>query len=129
MSYLTDRKRAVGMGSAKTGTAHFWAMKVSAVALLLLIPLFVFTFGPMLGGAARRGGRVLCQTVPGYCCSINHCGWVHALQKRCASTDRRLCAWHGATSADHSYDLPELRRRSDRCFCHCAYRALRLLKD
>lgn len=49
MRYLTDRKRATGMGSAKTGTAHFWAMKVSSVALLLLIPLFVFTFGPMLG--------------------------------------------------------------------------------
>jgi succinate dehydrogenase / fumarate reductase membrane anchor subunit len=49
MSYLTDRKRAVGMGSAGTGTAHFWAMKVSSVALVLLIPLFVFTFGPMLG--------------------------------------------------------------------------------
>ncbi len=49
MRYLTDRKRATGMGSAKSGTAHFWAMKVSAVALLILIPLFVFTFGPMLG--------------------------------------------------------------------------------
>lgn len=49
MSYLTDRKRAVGMGSAKTGVAHFWAMKVSSSALLVLIPLFVFTFGPMLG--------------------------------------------------------------------------------
>ena len=49
MRYLTDRKRAEGMGSAKSGTAHFWAMKVSAVALLILIPLFVFTFGPMLG--------------------------------------------------------------------------------
>ncbi|MDG1470501.1 succinate dehydrogenase, hydrophobic membrane anchor protein [Pseudosulfitobacter sp. SM2401] len=49
MAFLTDRKRAVGMGSAKTGTEHFWAMKVSAVALLLLIPMFVFTFGPMLG--------------------------------------------------------------------------------
>jgi succinate dehydrogenase / fumarate reductase membrane anchor subunit len=49
MSYLTDRKRAVGMGSAGTGTAHFWAMKVSSVALVVLIPLFVFTFGPMLG--------------------------------------------------------------------------------
>lgn len=49
MSYLTDRKRAVGMGSAKTGTAHFWAMKVSSVGLLILIPLFLFTFGPMLG--------------------------------------------------------------------------------
>lgn len=49
MRYLTDRKRAVGMGSAKSGTAHFWAMKVSSVGLLFLIPLFVFTFGPMLG--------------------------------------------------------------------------------
>jgi succinate dehydrogenase membrane anchor subunit len=49
MQYLTDRKRATGMGSAKSGTAHFWAMKVSSFALLILIPLFVFTFGPMLG--------------------------------------------------------------------------------
>ena len=49
MAFLTDRKRAVGMGSAKTGTAHFWAMKVTSFALLILIPLFVFTFGPMLG--------------------------------------------------------------------------------
>ena len=50
MAYLTDRKRAMGMGSAKSGTAHFWAMKVSSVALLILIPLFVFTFGSALGG-------------------------------------------------------------------------------
>lgn len=50
MAYLTDRKRATGLGSAKTGTAHFWAMKVSSVALLILIPLFVFTFGCALGG-------------------------------------------------------------------------------
>ncbi len=50
MAYLTDRKRAMGLGSAKTGTAHFWSMKVSSVALLILIPLFVFTFGAALGG-------------------------------------------------------------------------------
>ncbi|MCX8952559.1 succinate dehydrogenase, hydrophobic membrane anchor protein [Ruegeria sp. NA] len=49
MRYLTDRKRAAGLGSAKSGTAHFWAMKVSSVALLILVPLFVFTFGPILG--------------------------------------------------------------------------------
>ncbi len=49
MQYLTDRKRAVGMGAAKSGTAHFWAMKVSSFGLLILIPLFVFTFGPILG--------------------------------------------------------------------------------
>ncbi len=49
MRYLTDRKRAVGMGSAKAGTEHFWAMKVSSFGLLVLIPLFIFTFGPILG--------------------------------------------------------------------------------
>lgn len=50
MAFLTDRKRATGMGTAKSGVHHFWAMKVSSVALLALIPLFVFTFGPVLGG-------------------------------------------------------------------------------
>ncbi|QUJ76890.1 succinate dehydrogenase, hydrophobic membrane anchor protein [Sulfitobacter albidus] len=50
MAYMTDRKRAAGLGSAKTGTAHFWAMKVSSVALLVLVPLFIFTFGAALGG-------------------------------------------------------------------------------
>ena len=49
MRYLTGRKRATGMGSAKSGTAHFWAMKVSSVALLILIPLFVFAFGTIVG--------------------------------------------------------------------------------
>ena len=51
MSYLTDRKRATGMGSAKSGTEHHWAMTVSSGALLVLIPLFIFTFGPMLGAS------------------------------------------------------------------------------
>lgn len=50
MSYLTDRKRATGLGSAKSGTAHHWSMTISAVALVVLIPLFVFTFGAALGG-------------------------------------------------------------------------------
>ncbi len=49
MAYLTDRKRAAGLGSAKTGTEHHWQMMVTSVALLILIPLFVFTFGAILG--------------------------------------------------------------------------------
>lgn len=49
MAFLTDRKRAEGLGSAKQGTAHFWNMTVSSVALVILVPLFVFTFGPILG--------------------------------------------------------------------------------
>ena len=49
MAFLTDIKRARGMGSAKSGTEHHWQMMVSSVALLILIPLFVFTIGPMIG--------------------------------------------------------------------------------
>jgi len=49
MAYLTDRKRADGLGSSKTGTEHFWQMQVSSVALAVLIPLFVITFGRILG--------------------------------------------------------------------------------
>ncbi|UWR49487.1 succinate dehydrogenase, hydrophobic membrane anchor protein [Phaeobacter inhibens] len=51
MRYLTDRKRAVGMGAAKSGTAHHWSMQVSSIGLLILVPLFVFTFGSALGGS------------------------------------------------------------------------------
>ena len=49
MRYLTDRKRATGLGSAKSGVHHFWAMKMSSVALLILVPLFIFSLGPALG--------------------------------------------------------------------------------
>ena len=51
MAFLTDRKRASGMGSAKTGTEHHWQMMVSSVALLFLMPLFIFTFGSILGSS------------------------------------------------------------------------------
>jgi succinate dehydrogenase / fumarate reductase membrane anchor subunit len=49
MAFVTDRKRAVGLGAAKAGTEHHWSMTKSSAALLVLVPLFVFTFGPMLG--------------------------------------------------------------------------------
>ncbi len=51
MRFITDRKRATGLGSAKSGTAHHWSMMISSVALLILIPFFVFTFGSALGGS------------------------------------------------------------------------------
>ena len=49
MAFLTDRKRAAGLGSAKTGTEHFWNMQLSSAALSVLMPLFIFTFGRILG--------------------------------------------------------------------------------
>ncbi len=51
MAYLTDRKRAEGMGSAKSGTEHHWNMTVSSAALVILVPLFIFTFGRILGSS------------------------------------------------------------------------------
>lgn len=49
MAYLTDRKRADRTGSAKAGTEHHWNVTITSVALVLLVPLFVFTFGAILG--------------------------------------------------------------------------------
>ena len=51
MNYITDRKRATGLGSAHSGAHHHWLVIVSSVALLVLVPLFVFTFGRMYGSS------------------------------------------------------------------------------
>jgi succinate dehydrogenase / fumarate reductase, membrane anchor subunit len=50
MRYLTDRKRAEGKGSAHAGAHHHWAMTVSSVALLVMLPVWIFIFGRALGG-------------------------------------------------------------------------------
>ena len=51
MTYMTDRKRAEGNGSAKSGTMHHWHMMVSSAALVILLPIFIFQFGATLGGS------------------------------------------------------------------------------
>ncbi|SEN79425.1 succinate dehydrogenase / fumarate reductase membrane anchor subunit [Pseudorhodobacter antarcticus] len=50
MRYLTDRKRAMGKGSARSGTEHHWYMTVTSVALAFMIPTWVYIFGSALGG-------------------------------------------------------------------------------
>ena len=49
MAYATPRKRAVGLGSARSGTEHHWQMTISSYALLILTPLFLIAWGPALG--------------------------------------------------------------------------------
>ena len=51
MRYLTDRKRAIGNGSAREGTNRHWNMTVSSYGLLVLVPLFLCAFAPMLGAS------------------------------------------------------------------------------
>ena len=54
MRYLTDRKRAIGKGSARAGTEHHWSMQVSAVGLALIVPTFIYIFGSALGGTREE---------------------------------------------------------------------------
>ncbi|WP_227284390.1 MULTISPECIES: succinate dehydrogenase, hydrophobic membrane anchor protein [Paracoccaceae] len=49
MAFLTDRKRVEGLGSARSGTQHFYSMTVTSIALLILTPIFLFSVGPLLG--------------------------------------------------------------------------------
>ncbi|CUH75942.1 succinate dehydrogenase, hydrophobic membrane anchor protein [Tritonibacter multivorans] len=50
MNYMTDRKRATGLGAAGAGTHHHWQMMGTSIALVVLVPLFVVTFAIGLGG-------------------------------------------------------------------------------
>ena len=64
MAFPTDRKRVEGLGSAKTGTEHFWSMTVSSVALLILTPLFLFVITPLLGEPHAAIVARLSQPIP-----------------------------------------------------------------
>ncbi|MBL3568712.1 succinate dehydrogenase, hydrophobic membrane anchor protein [Rhodovulum sp. BSW8] len=64
MRYLTDRKRAEGLGASKAGTEHHWYMNVSGVGLTLLIPFFVFILGTSLGAPYEEVVATLSQPFP-----------------------------------------------------------------
>ena len=49
--YLTDRKRARGLGAGREGTHHHWQMMVTSMLLVILVPAFVITFAIGLGGS------------------------------------------------------------------------------
>lgn len=50
MGYRTDYARVRGLGTAHEGAGHWWAQRISSIALIPLTPLFVFPFGRALGG-------------------------------------------------------------------------------
>ena len=47
MKMINPLKKAKALGSAKDGTGHFWAQRVSAVALIFLIGWFVYAIAPV----------------------------------------------------------------------------------
>jgi succinate dehydrogenase / fumarate reductase membrane anchor subunit len=48
-AYRTPLKRARGLGSAKSGTGHFWWQRVTAVFLIPLVAWFVGTLVSLAG--------------------------------------------------------------------------------
>ena len=52
--FRTDRQRVAGLGSAKEGVGHWWSQRVTAIALVPLMPFFVVTFGRALGQPLER---------------------------------------------------------------------------
>jgi len=49
MPYKTPTKRALGLGSAKSGTHHWWMQRVSAVAMVILVLWFAFSAAVIAG--------------------------------------------------------------------------------
>ncbi len=76
--FLTRRKRATGLGSAKSGTEHYWGMIKSSVGLLILVPLFVFTFGPILGASHEEVVAYYSNPVPAVIAALTIAvSWLH----------------------------------------------------
>ena len=65
MTFITDRKRATGHGSAKSGTLRHWNQTVSSVGLLILVPLFLCTFGSILGSSYANVVSYYSRPYPG----------------------------------------------------------------
>lgn len=67
MSMRTPIGRARGLGSAKEGVAHWWAQRVSAIALALLVPWFLILAVGLVGAdyatVAARVGQPLNATL------------------------------------------------------------------
>ncbi len=64
MSYLTPRKRARALGASGGGTEGHWHVIVGSYALLVLVPLFVFTFGSILGRPYEEAVTALSHPFP-----------------------------------------------------------------
>ena len=54
MHFLTARKRAEALGSARHGTLHHIAMTTSGWALLFLVPVWVVIVGRAIGGSLEE---------------------------------------------------------------------------
>ncbi len=64
MSYRTPLGRVRGLGSAKEGTAHWWAQRLTAIALVPLILWFVISILSMVGADHAAVKAWMAQPLP-----------------------------------------------------------------
>ena len=78
MAYLTDRKRVSGLGAAGAGTTHHWHQTILSAALVILVPLFLFTFGAILGAPWEEVVIYYSRPFPALVALLTLIvGWVH----------------------------------------------------
>tara|TARA_A100000164_G_C21533619_1_gene597160 strand:+ start:278 stop:652 length:375 start_codon:yes stop_codon:yes gene_type:complete len=70
LDFSTNVLRAFGIGKAKSGTEHLREMKVSSLLLLILIPLFVFTFGSIVGESHADVTLYFEKPLPSLICAL-----------------------------------------------------------
>ncbi|MEZ5998818.1 MAG: succinate dehydrogenase, hydrophobic membrane anchor protein [Hyphomonas sp.] len=62
--FLTPAKAARGLGSSKTGTAHHIRQRVSAIALIFLVPWFLYSLIRAVQGGEAGAADWVSQPVP-----------------------------------------------------------------
>ena len=62
--FLTPAKAARGLGSAKSGTTHHIRQRVSAIALIFLVPWFVFSVIRAIQGGEEAAIEWVSQPLP-----------------------------------------------------------------
>ena len=78
MDFRTDRQRVEGLGSSRSGTDHHWKMTLSSIALVILVPLFIFTFGATLGSHYETALATYSRPFPAIVAILTlGVGWMH----------------------------------------------------
>jgi len=62
--FLTPAKAARGLGSAKTGTSHHIRQRVTALALIFLVPWFIFSVINAIQGGQAAAAEWVAQPLP-----------------------------------------------------------------
>jgi len=59
--YRTPLKRVRGLGSAKSGVAHWWRQRITAIVLIVLIPWLVGLFVSFVGADAESARQAVAR--------------------------------------------------------------------